>query len=142
MQATRLTVFEHAAEKANSWVHDVARECYTEDKQFAYHILRAWLHTLRDQLGVAGAAHFAAQLPELLRGVYYEGWNPGKVPQRWDVETYTAHFANEAGIAPHDVPKSAAAVTAALALHLSDGQLEKALHQLHAPLRELIQPQD
>ncbi|RSD11633.1 DUF2267 domain-containing protein [Amycolatopsis eburnea] len=29
-----------------------------------------------DRLTVEAAAHFATQLPELLRGVYYEGWTP------------------------------------------------------------------
>jgi hypothetical protein len=31
-------------------------------------------------IGGVVAAHVAAQLPELLRGVFYDGWNPSKVP--------------------------------------------------------------
>ncbi|WP_159849193.1 DUF2267 domain-containing protein [Nocardia sp. CY41] len=42
--------------------------------------LRAWLHTVRDRIGINEAAHLSAQLPELLRGIFYEGWVPADVP--------------------------------------------------------------
>ena len=32
------------------------------------------LHALRDRIGAESAVHLAAQLPMLLRGLYYEGW--------------------------------------------------------------------
>ena len=37
---------------------------------YAYRVLRAVLHALRDRVTVDVAAKFAAQLPTLLRGVY------------------------------------------------------------------------
>jgi len=43
-----------------------------------YHILRAVLHALRDNLSIDEAAQFSAQLPLLLRGSFYECWNPQK----------------------------------------------------------------
>src|SRR6185369_10762254 len=75
----------------------------TEDREFAYRVLRAWLHTLRDRLTVQASAHFAAQLPDLIRGIFYAGWNPSGVPKKYDVEEYVLHFAHEANIAPDDV---------------------------------------
>jgi len=33
-----------------------------------------------DRLPITIAANFAAQLPELLRGVFYDGWSPSRVP--------------------------------------------------------------
>ena len=57
-----------------------AGEFGTEDRRLAYRILRAWLYALGDRLPVPIAANFAAQLQELLRGVFYDGWSPSRVP--------------------------------------------------------------
>ena len=73
---------------------------------------RAWLHNLRDRLSVEVAAHFAAQLPELLRGVFFDGWNPGRVPQKYDRAEYLTRFAREARVHDADVAKAARIVTA------------------------------
>jgi len=100
----------------------------------------AWLHTLRDRLTVEASAHFAAQLPDLIRGVYYAGWNPSAVPQKYDVEEYALRFAHEATIAPADVGKAAAATTAATLHHLPAAQMDKALEQLPQQLRAVLQP--
>jgi len=44
--------------------------------------LRAVLHAIRDRLTVHEAADFAGPLPMLVRGLYYEGWQPAKVPMK------------------------------------------------------------
>jgi len=49
----------------------------TRDRNQAYHVLRATLHAVRDRIGPENAVHLGAQLPTLLRGVYYEGWRMG-----------------------------------------------------------------
>ncbi len=64
----------------------MAKEFYTEDRQFADRVLRAWLHTLRDRLTVEASAHFSAQLPDLIRGIFYQAWNPSAVPDKYDAE--------------------------------------------------------
>ncbi|MEU4813712.1 DUF2267 domain-containing protein [Nocardia fluminea] len=62
------------------WLHAVAESLDTEDSRFALRAPRAWLHTVRDRIGVNSSAHLSAQLLELLRGVYYENWVPSHVP--------------------------------------------------------------
>ena len=106
---TKVSALDHAMQTAHTWVHDVAREFDTEDQEFAYRVLRARLHTLRDRLTMEASAHFAAQLPDLIRGIFYAGWNPSAVPEKYDAEAYAARFAREAIIAPDDVGKAAAA---------------------------------
>jgi uncharacterized protein (DUF2267 family) len=141
MPTTKVSVFDHAVHTANTWVNGVAREFDTDDRHFVYRVLRAWLHTLRDRLTVETAAHFAAQLPELLRGIYYEGWNPSAVPEKFDADEYVSRFAREAVISPADVRRAAAAVTAVVQHHLSRGQVDKALDQLPEEIRALLGPQ-
>ncbi len=46
----------------------------------AYSALRAVLHALRDRLTAQQATHLGAQLPLLVRGIYYEGWHAAQKP--------------------------------------------------------------
>lgn len=137
---TKVSAIDHAFHTAHEWIRDVAREFDTEDQEFAYRVLRAWLHTLRDRLTVEASAHFAAQLPDLIRGVFYAGWSPSTVPEKYDVEAYTLRFAREAIITPDEVAKAAAATTAAALRHLPPAQVNKALDQLPKEIRTLLLP--
>ena len=53
---TKVTAPDHAMDAARTWINDVAKEFDTEDREFAYRVLRAWLHTLRDRLTVEASA--------------------------------------------------------------------------------------
>jgi uncharacterized protein (DUF2267 family) len=103
-------------------------------------VLRAWLHCLRDRLSVEVAAHFAAQLPELLRGVFYDGWNPSRVPQTYDRAGYVSRFAHEARVRDSDVVKAARIASAMAGRHMSAGVVAEAFGLLPAGLRELLGP--
>jgi uncharacterized protein (DUF2267 family) len=140
MPRTRSTDFEHAIHTANIWLKSVSDALETEDRHLANRILRTWLHTLRDRLTVDVAAHVAAQLPELLRGVYYDGWDPSVVPVKYGREGYVNRFVEEAKVSPQEVPRIAPEVTAAVRHHLSPGQLEAALEQLPHDVRGLLEP--
>jgi len=87
------------------------------------------------------AAHFAAQLPELLRGVFYDGWNPSRVPVKFGRREYSTRFAREARIHDSDVPKASAVVTAVVRRHLSGGAVDEAFALLPADLRGLLEPE-
>lgn len=76
MSERSLRVFDRTLQKTNLWLGDVMAELDTEDRHQAYSALRATLHALRDRLTVDEAAQLAAQLPLLVRGIYYENWRP------------------------------------------------------------------
>jgi len=58
-------VIDRSVEKTHVWLNELAAELGREDHQYAYRVLRAVLHAVRDRLTVDEAAQLAAQLPEL-----------------------------------------------------------------------------
>lgn len=135
-----LDTFARADRTAQEWLDAVAEQLDTEDRHFAYRVLRAWLRTVRDRLTVEAASHFAAQLPMLLRGLFFDGWNPKRVPVKYDAEQFLIAVVKEAKVSPAEARKAIAAVTVALAGCCSPGQLDHLLVQLPGPLRELLDP--
>ena len=127
--------FAHAEQTAHAWLAAVAEQLDTEDRHYAYRALRSWLQLVRDRLTVTAVAHLGAQLPELLRGVLFEGWVPGRAPQRCGVDEFLRAYADAAGIQPDEVGDVLGAVTLALRELFSAGQLDHALAQLPRPLR-------
>lgn len=58
-----------------SWIDDLMRRLGWHDRDRVYLALLSTLHALRDSLPRDEAIYLAAQLPPLLRGLYYEGWH-------------------------------------------------------------------
>ena len=137
--ATGVENLDRSIEKANAWLTDIDAGFGTSDRRLAYRVLRAWLHSLRDRLSVDVAAHFAAQLPDLLRGVFFDGWTPSRVPQKYDRDAYVTRFAREARVHDSEVAKAAGIVTMVARRHMSAGVLTEAFGLLPADLRELLE---
>lgn len=94
--STGLDTFDKTVQESNLWLKDVMERVNTNDRHHAYSTLRAVLHALRDRIGAESAAHLGAQLPMLLRGLYYEGWDPtGKPTKERHEEAFLAHIARE-----------------------------------------------
>lgn len=140
MSFTGVSSLDSSIMKTSTWMADIDQELgtNTDNRQLAYRVARAWLHCLRDRLTVEVAANFAAQLPELLRGVFYDGWNPGHLPGRYGRDEYVARFVQEARVGNNDVGKVAKAVTAVAREHISAGIIDEAFALLPADLRMLV----
>src|SRR5688572_2333487 len=82
MSTTSLDVFDTTLHKTHLWLNDLMQAMDSNDRHQAYLALRATLHALRDRLTLEEVAQLAAQLPMLIRGFYYEGWDPTDKPQR------------------------------------------------------------
>jgi uncharacterized protein (DUF2267 family) len=140
MTTHHVDVIDRSMEQAHVWVNDVADEFGTDDHQLAYRILRAFLHAVRDRITVEESAQLAAQLPTLIRGIYYEGWRPSTTPLRYhDCETFLRKIAGEALLAGST--EASYAVTAAAAVlrrHVSEGEVADVLAILPAEIRQLL----
>jgi uncharacterized protein (DUF2267 family) len=80
MSAVGLESIEHTVHVTHTWINELDELLGWSNKSRSYRLLRSVLQALRDWLPVNEAADFAAQLPNLLRGVYYEQWRPATTP--------------------------------------------------------------
>src|SRR6516162_4915173 len=75
-------VLDSTIQKTHEWLKDITDGLGFPNQRSAFAALRATLHTLRDRLPREHAAQLGAQLPMLIRGLYYEGWDPSREPTR------------------------------------------------------------
>lgn len=122
---THVPTLEHAIHQTNLWLNDVGAELDGAGHQEAYRALRATLHALRDRLPVNETAKLAAQLPDLLRGVYYEGWHPSRTPARYHTrDELLERIAHEGAFHGHtEASYAAQAALAVLRRRISAGQI-------------------
>jgi uncharacterized protein (DUF2267 family) len=139
MSATGLDVFDTTLHKTNSWLHDLMQVLGWQDRHKAYLALRATLHALRDRLTVEEVAQLGAQLPMLIRGFYYEGWDPTDKPLRErHKEQFLARIEQQfRGNDRVDPEQLAHAVFAVLANRVTEGEIEDVKHVLPAEIRDL-----
>ncbi len=138
MSQTTVSAFERTIEIANTWLNDVMEQLGGQEKQQAYQALRAVLHALRDRLAINDASHFAAQLPMVIRGLYYEGYHPaGKpLPERKRSD-FLAHVAHEFPDEDRETGFVTRAVLRVVANHISLGEVEKLKAVLPPDIRVL-----
>jgi uncharacterized protein (DUF2267 family) len=136
--STGLDTFDKTVQESNLWLKDVMERLRTGDRHHAYSTLRAVLHALRDRIGAETAAHLGAQLPMLLRGLYYEGWDPtGKPTKERHEEAFLAHIARELPRAAEDeVEEGTFAVLDVLSKHIDRGMAVKIAGMFPAELRK------
>ena len=119
--------FDQTIEKANHILHDIEQAYgWPKDRRNqSYAALRTVLHALRDRLPVGESVQLAGQLPTVIRGVYYEGWDPSDVPMKMDKEEFLARIRREFIFDVDGGPQRLVeTVMDALRPHISGGQLE------------------
>ncbi len=124
---TAIVDIDAAVYETESWIDALMRRLGWHDRERVYLALLATLHALRDSLPRDEAIYLAAQLPPLLRGLYYEGWHP---TARGSTKSRSAFLARvhdgvhrDPGVDPEQVAR---AVFAILAERLPPAELEDA----------------
>ena len=138
MPATGLDVFDKTLQTTNIWLNEIMDDL-GPDRKLAYRALRAVLHALRDRLAVDEAAHFGAQLPLLVRGIFYDAWHPAGKPDRIrSEEEFLERVAAElSDVRPVNMRDAVRSVMKAINLHVSPGQLDDVKAQLPEQIRRL-----
>jgi uncharacterized protein (DUF2267 family) len=127
MAQTGLATFDTTLERTNHVLKEIERAYGwpKERRNQAYDALRAVLHAVRDRLPVEETAQLAAQLPMLVRGIYYEGWDPSRVPVKMDREAFLDRVRREFPFEiDGGIERLTQTVLAALRQHITDGEWE------------------
>jgi uncharacterized protein (DUF2267 family) len=138
MSTTGLEVFDETVQQTNIWLKEVM-DALGPDRKRAYRATRAVLHALRDRLVVDEAAHLGAQLPMLLRGIYYEGWKPSAVPTgERSKDAFFKKISDELqDIRPINVQTATEAVFRTLSKHVTQGEIDDVKGMLPEDIREV-----
>lgn len=138
MSSFGLEVFDRTFQTTNIWLDEIM-EKLGPDRQIAWKVLSTVLHKLRDMLQPDLAAHLGAQLPLLVRGVYYDLYEPSKQPTalrtREDFVAEVEKWLSD--VRPIDPEIAIQTVFGVLNRHLSAGQVAKVREALPGSTRAL-----
>ena len=124
MKPRNVKELDQAVVETRAWVDDLARRLGWREHGKAYAALIGGLHALRDALPGDEVAFLGAQLPPLLRGLYYEGWHAGSRPAH-SVAAITERVHEAVGRDPGiDAEQASRAVFALLAARLPASEVE------------------
>src|SRR5688500_8456069 len=137
MSANVPVVSDKLVDPTHMWLKEIMAD-FGPDRQVAWKVLSVVLHKLRDRLPLGLAAHLGSQLPLLIRGVYYDQFEPSKLPTDCNSrEEFVAEVAAWlTDIRPVDPDEAVRIVFATLSRHVSAGQMAKVREALPKSLRQ------
>lgn len=139
MSAVGLEGLDHTIELTHIWINNLNTRLGWNSKPRSYRLLKAVLQALRDWLPINEAADFAAQLPQLLRGAYYEQWRPTATPVKKRSKADFVARVQDA-ITPDPLPQPSQAITTVFELlseKITPGEIEDVRRALPEDLRTL-----
>jgi uncharacterized protein (DUF2267 family) len=124
---TGIDVLDRSEQETNIWLNEIGERIDTADRRKAFNALRATLHAVRDRIGPDNALHLAAQLPLMLKGLFFENWRPSETPTRErDKDTFLANVDAEVYRGLQLDPEQAVrAVLEVMAEHVDSSEIEK-----------------
>lgn len=132
------TTISHAVQQTQEWLKALIEAGSYASETEALAVLRAVLHQLRDRLTPQEAVDLGAQLPLIVRGIYYEGWRPSKTPQKVRSQDEFLEGVS-AKLAPHPIGAEPATrdVFSLLAQAVDSGEIGDVINQLPKGIKEL-----
>lgn len=123
----------------STWLKRIAEEMGRDDKQVAYHALRGVLFAMRDRLPAEEVMDLSAQLPVMIRGVFFEGYNLAGKPETYrSRDEFLERVARELEVVDESDPERATrAVLSLLNRKITEGEIEDVRHMLPSSIRSL-----
>jgi len=144
MKLTGLDVFDSTIQRTNTWLKELMLELNLSDHRKTYLAFRSVLHTLRDYLPESDAIYLGEQLPMLIRGLYFEHWDPQGKPlplrSRADFSAALSKTIAREGDTALDAEKVARAVFRLLDRKTTDGEIQDIQHIIPPALLDLWPP--
>ena len=137
---TGFAEFDATIQKSNELLKEIEVSLGWETRRNqSYAALRAVLHTLRDLLLPEEAVQMGAQLPMLLRGMYYDGWKPAKTPKKAKKKDFIAEIRRRFTFSIDvDIESLVGIVLSALRKHVSLGEAEDITSELPKDIGKMV----
>ena len=136
-RATARKPFAGDIDEGNVWLRSfIDLAGIRNDKELAWALFGAGLHVLRDRLPPTVAIHLGAQLPSLIRGLYFANWSLGKRPTKErHKKAFLGHI--EEAAENSNAERIARATFGVLRERIDAGEVAKVLQHLPRELQQL-----
>jgi uncharacterized protein (DUF2267 family) len=140
---TGTRVFDRSLQKTNLMLKELMIAMNWDSRERALAAFRATLHALRDVLPLGEIIHLGAQLPIIVRGIYYEGWHYNPQPLRLKsvaefYELVREYMGNAHGFTTQELKNISRVVLLIINDHVSAGEMGEIRGVLKRQLKALI----
>ncbi len=141
MTSTGLQNLDQQIHKFNIWLKSLDEKLHWQERRKSHKALTVVLHAVREHLTVNQSAHFSAQLPLIVRGIYYDGWVPSRVPiKERNLDDFYRHISENFDQGPSgklDPRRLAVAVFELINEHVTAGEVGDVRNELPRAIRNL-----
>ena len=137
---TEAHVLEPSLASARQWLSELMTllELPPDEGGQGLRAMRAGLHAIRDRLPAAEVVDLGAQLPALVRGIYYDGWkltnDPTRIRSRAElIERVERELGDQRLSAAHVL----SSIIELLSRHVSSGEISDVVSTLPRSIAEL-----
>ena len=137
--------FENYAQEGNAFLKELAATLGApDDKEYAFRVMQAVFHTIRDRITMQESLHLISELPMALKGVYVNNWSFQDKPEKYETKAEFFERIRDATITdevdfgsnPEDEVK---AVFNVLSQKVSPGEMGHVKGQLPEEIAELVE---
>ena len=133
-----LVPIDRSVQLTMEWLKEIQEEFKWPDKDRVYDVTKAVLHATRDRLTVEEAHQLAAQIPMVMKGMFFDDYDPtGKPLKIRKKEEFLEYVRKHFGKRPLDAENAVRVVARVLGRKVSKGQWEDVVGSLPGEIREL-----
>lgn len=133
-----ITSLDRSIHLTMEWLKEIQEEFRWPDMNRVYSATKAVLLATRDRVTVVEAHHFAAQIPLVMKGMFFDGYNPSDKPLNIrNQEEFLEHVRYHFGDNPLDAENAVRTVARVLRRKISPGQYEDVVGNMPENIQKL-----